>query len=170
MLKKKLEQQINDIRDPLLFMAYQSEGHAINRHVLTNDELRRALWIKPKPKDKDDIVMVTRFQSKEKALEIIANTLLKNSDVIEKWLLSDNEGDLAVSATYRDATGDGLVKNTDWTKVIPVHSAMVVIRKNFTVIGRSFVVVTAYPLRSFDDIDAIYEAIDDYVNKKISKK
>ena len=166
MLKKKLEEQINDIRDPLLFLAYQSEGHAIDRHVLSDDELRRALWVKPKPKDIDDIVMVTRFHSKEKALEIIANTLLNNIDAIEKWLRSDSEDDLAVSHIYSEQTGDGLVKNTDWTKTIPVHAAMVVIRKNFKLVGRSFVVVTSYPLRSFDDVDAIYEAIDEFINKK----
>ena len=166
MLKKKIQQQINDIRDPLLFMAYQNEGHALDRHILDDEALRKALWVKPRPKDADDIVMVTRFQSKEQALGIIADTLQENIDAIEEWLLSNSEEDLAVSAIYNEPTGDGLVKNTDWTKTIPVHAAMVILRKNFKMIGRNFVIVTAYPLRSFDDVDAIYEAIDDFVSKK----
>ena len=166
MLKNKIQQQINDIRDPLLFMAYQSEGHAIDRHVLTDDELRRALWVKPRPQSIDDIVMVTRFTSKEKALEIIADTLQQNANAIEEWLLSHSEEDLAVNAIFEDETGDGLVKNTNWAQTIPVHSARVIIRKNFKMIGRNFVVVTAYPLRSFDDVDVIYDAIDAFISKK----
>ena len=166
LLKNKVEQQIRDIRDPILFLAYQSEGHAIDRHVLNDDQLRRALWVKPRPKDNDDIVMVTRFQSKEKALEIIADTLQANVDEIVNWLSCDSEQDLAVMATYAEPTGDGLVKNTDWTKPIPVHAAMVVLRKNFRLVSRSFVIVTAYPLRSFNDVDAIYDAIDAFISKK----
>lgn len=170
MLKEKIQEQINDIKDPLLFMAYQSEGHAIERHVLSDDELRRALWVKPRPKDIDDVVMVTRFQSKEKALQIIANTLQNNIDAIEKWLLSDTEKELTTSFVFDEPTGDGLVKNSDWTKPIPVHSVKVIIRKNFKLIGRSFVIVTAYPARSQSDVDTIYDAIDEFIAKKrISK-
>lgn len=166
MLRKKIQQQINDIRDELLFFAYQNEGHAIEKHVLSDDELRRALWVKPRPKYDDDIVMVTRFSSKSRALNIIADTLQENIDAIEKWLLTDSEADLAVTATFEDATGDGLAKNTNWTKTIPVHAAMVVLRKNFALISRSFIVVTAYPIRNFDDNDIIYEAIDEFISKK----
>lgn len=167
MLKQKIQQQINDIRDDVMFDAYHKyDGHAIDRHVMNNDELRKALWAKPRPVNIDDIVMVTRFESKAKALEIIAETLQMNIDSIEKWLLSNSEEDLVATATYEEATGDGYAKNTDWSKTIPVHSVRVVIRKNFKLISRSFVIVTAYPTRSFDDVDAIYDAIDDFISRK----
>ena len=166
MLIEKIKQQINDLRDPMLFMAYHHEGHAIERHILSDDELRRSLWVKPRPNSVDDIVMVTRFQSKEKALEIIAETLDANVNEIAKWLLCDSKEDFEATAVFNESTGDGLAKNTDWTNTIPVHGARVILRKNFKIIGRSFVVVTAYPFGAVDDIDSIYAAIDDFVSKK----
>ena len=166
MLKMKIKQQIEDIRDPLLFQAYQSEGHAIEHHVLSDDELRRALWVRPMPKNIDDIDMVTRFKDKEHALNLIAETLLQNIDLIEKWLLTDTDNAYEATAAFEEATGDGLAKNTDWSKPIPVHGVRVILVKNSQIIGRSFVVVTAYPQRTFEDIDAIYDAIDDYISRK----
>lgn len=166
MLRRKIEQQIEDIRNPLLFLAYQCEGHAIDRHVLDDRQLLRAIYAKRKPQDVDDIVMVTRFKSKESALNLIADTLLHNIDAIEKWLLSSSENAYEATCTYTEATGDGLAKNTDWSKPIPVHGVRVVILKNFRLISRSFIVVTAYPQGTCDDIDAIYERIDDYISKK----
>ena len=166
MLKQRLKEQINDIRDPLLYLAYQSEGHAIERHVLNDDELRRALWVRPMPKNIDEIDMVTRFRDKEQALNLIADTLLQNIDTIEKWLLTDTEDAYEATASFADPTGDGLAKRTDWSKTIPVHGVRVILAKNFQIVGRSFVVVTAYPQRTFEDIDAIYDAIDDYLAKK----
>lgn len=164
--KKKIKEQIESIRDPLLFTAFQFEGHAIEEHVLSDDKLRWKLWKKKAPVDNDDIVMVTRFFSKESALNLIANALLKNLDEIVKWLLSDTNRVFVATATFEEPTGDGLTKNTDWTKTIPVHDVRVIIKKDFRIISRSFSIITAYPQRSFEDVDVIYEAIDEYTSRK----
>lgn len=166
MLRKKLEQQINDIRDPLLFKVIQHEGHALDRHLMSDEKLKRALWAMRKPKDCDDIVMETRFFSESQALNAIADSLQQNIDIIEKWLLSECFGRLEVTGNFTEATGDGLVKNTDWSKPILVHAVRVILEKNSCSVLRSFIVVTAYPIRCFDDNDAIYEAIDDFISKK----
>ena len=166
MLKEKILSQISDIRDPLLFTAIQIEGHALDKHLLSDDALRRALCHKEKPKYFDDIVKVTRFSSKEDALNLIADTLTRVVSDIEKWLLSDLESDLVIKEIFERETGDGLVKNTDWSQTIPMHAVTVVLRKNFRKIGRSFVVVTAYPSATLDDNDAIYDAMDAYAAQK----
>ena len=166
MLKKKILDQIEDIRDPMLFAALQIEGHALDRHLLSDDALRRALYLKKRPADFYDIVKVTRFSDKNTALNLIANTLTKSVSEIEKWLLSDIENDLTVQEYFLEETGDGLVKNTDWSQTIPMHAVTVVLRKNFRKIGRSFVVVTAYPSPTLDDNDIIFDALEAYAAKK----
>ena len=165
-VKRKIQEQIEMIKNPILYYAFQWEGHAIERHVLTDTQLFRALWTKPKPKYADDIVKVTRFVDKESALHFIADTLSKNIDNIAKWLLSDIRKDLVVTATFDEVTGDALVKNTNWQKTIPMHSTLVVLRKNYKVLSRSFVIVTAYPDSTLEDVDVIYDAMDEYISKK----
>lgn len=166
MLKEKILSQIEDVKNKTLFDALHCKGHALDKHILTDEELRQALWMKPRPVDVDDIVMVTRFCNEEIAREAIAIALQKNIKEIEKWLLSSAEADYVATATFEDAIGDGLAKNADWNKTIPIHGIRVVIRKDFSCICNSFVVVTAYPCRTLDDVDVIYEAIDDFLAKK----
>lgn len=136
------------------------------KHILTDDEMRKALWEKPRPVDIDDIVMVTRFLSEDNAIQLIADTLSANISDIESWLLSDTDKDYVAYATFDHITGDGLVKNTDWTKPIPVHGVHVIIRKDFKDIYKSFNIVTAYPIRTMYDVDDIYDAIEEYINRK----
>ena len=128
-----------------------------------------ALWKKAKPKYDDDIVQVLRFKSKELAISFIVKTLSQNVDEIVNWQLSDIQQDLVVTASYNEATGDTLVKNTDWTKPIPMHKVLVVLRKNFRVLSRSFVIVTAYPDSTMEDVDVIYDALDAYAAQKAQK-
>ena len=166
MLKAKIVEQIEDIRNPMLFAALQVEGHALDRHLLSDNALRQALRLKGKPKYLDDIIKVTRFFDEGDALNLIADTLTTAISDIERWLLSDIEDDLTIKECFERATGDGLVKNTDWSQTISMHAVTVVLRKNFRKIGRSFVVVTAYPSASLDDNDVIYDAMDAYATQK----
>lgn len=166
MLKEKIRSQINDIRDKTLFNALHFKGHALHRHILSNEELQCALNRKRHPIDIDDIVMVTRFFNEDHAIQLIADTLQNNSNEIEKWLLSDTECDYVAYAFFDDATGEGLAKNTGIDNIIQVHGTCVVIRKDFSSICKSFVIVTAYPTRTPDDVDVIYEAIDEYISRK----
>ena len=166
MLKEKIISQINDIRDKTLFSAFHYKGHALHKHILSDEDLLKALWEKPRPIDVDDIVMVTRFFDEDNAIKLIADTLLQNVNEIEKWLLTDSDCDYAAYAFFDFATGDGLAKNTDWNNTIQVHGMCVVIRKDFSSVCKSFGVVTAYPTRTPDDVDGIYELIDEYIGRK----
>lgn len=166
MLKSKIVSQIEDIRDSVLFGVLHCKGHALFKHVLSFEELQNALRWKRRAQDVDDIVMVTRFFDEDSARNLIADTLLLNIEGIEKWLLSSIDNDYVATATFDSPTGDGLAKNTDFTKTIPVHGVTVVLRKDFSFVGQSFFVVTAYPMRTLDDVDVIYEVIDEYIARK----
>ena len=166
MLKEKINSQIKDIRNIVLFKALHYKGHALEKHVLTDEQLFGVLAKKRRPIDPDDIIMVTRFNDAETAVNLIADTLLKNINEIEHWLLTDTDCDYVAYAFFDFATGDGLAKNTDCSHTIPVHGMCVVVRKDYSCICNSFVVVTAYPVSSPDDTDIVYECIDEYISRK----
>lgn len=162
--------QISEVRDPILFKAFHQEhsrdgGHALDRHLLSQQELVKALRKRRKP-NFDEILKVTRFFDEISALNFIADALEHNLSDIEKWLLSSIESDLVIHQAFKRPVGDGIAKNMDWTKPIPMHSLTVVLRKNSRLVGRSFVVVTAYPDATMDDNDVIYDAIDEYLAGK----
>lgn len=165
-LKTTLLEEIDDIRDSTLFKALYFKGHALTKHVLTDEQLRQAIKMAPRPYNEDDIVMVTRFFDEESARRLIADALEKSIEEVEKWILSDTDRDYVAMVTFNEPTGDGLVKHTDWTKPIPVHGVCVVIRKDSSNICNHFGIVTAYPIRVFEDVDTIYDAIDEYISKK----
>ena len=165
LLNEKIKGQIEDIRNPMLFKAFQSEGHALERHLLTQQELVWALWKRRAP-NFDEILKVTRFFDEESALNFIADALEHNFSTIEKWMMSDIESDLIIHQAFKKPVGDGIAKNTDWTKPIPMHSLTIVLRKNFKIMSRCFVVVTAYPDATMDDNDIIYDAMDAYLAGK----
>lgn len=169
-LKTTLLEEIEDIRDRTMFNAFYFKGHALKRHILTDEQLRQAIWDAPRPYDECDIVMVTRFFDETIARNLIADTLTQNIDEIEKWIISDSDENYAAIATFDKPTGDGLVKNTDWSKPIQVHGVCVVVRKDSSNICNHFGILTAYPIRVMEDVDEIYEAIDKYIEKKSVKE
>jgi hypothetical protein len=166
MLKEKIREAIIEIRDPMLFKALHWKGHMCERHILTNEEMRETIKRRTALPDEDDILMVTRFNNLEEALELTAQTLENNIDNIVEWIKSDIEDTMVFTTTFSDPTGDGLVKNADWTNFIPVHGVNVVLTRKSCMIGQPFVITTSYPVRVFEDIDNIYDAIDEYAERK----
>ena len=169
MLKKKIREQISDIRNPILFKALHWKGHMHERHLLTNEEMREVIKRRAPLENEDDIVMVTRFNSFEEALELTAQTLEENVEKIAEWLMDDCSEIMEFTSRFPYPTGDGLIKNADWTNFVPVHGVNVVLCKGSCIPGQSFVVTTSYPIRTFEDIDNIYDAIDDYTEKRNSR-
>lgn len=161
-MKNRIMQEIEDIRDPILFNALHWRGHALQRHLLSNEEMRERIKERPPVKEDDEIIMITRFFALKEALDLTAKTLEENIEKITEWVNADCENELQVISSFSFITGDGLVKNADWNRFLPVHGVCVVLNRRYDAFGRSFVIKTSYPIRVHEDIDDICDAIDEW--------
>lgn len=167
MYTKRILQQINDLKDPVLFSALHWRGHALRNHILTDEEMREAIRNKKSSRSScGDIVMISRFFNEAEASELIIRVLENSLNALESWLLSDCDDYGVFEMSFDFPTGDGLVFNTNWKNFFTLHGVCVVLSKKRTMPGQSFIVKTAYPICSFEDVDPIYDAIDDFVSKR----
>ncbi len=161
-----LEREIQEITDEKIFFAiHEAYGHCLAEHILTDKELSNKLYDMPKPKSYDDIVMATRFYSKESALNFIQSGMLREIDKVKQWRAKLMYPFLELSVTFKEPVGEGIIKNADHKKKVPVHGLRIILIVGDKM-GRAFYIKTAYPIRVFEDIDNIYDAIDEWQEKK----
>lgn len=160
-----IEREIEEILDENLFLTYhEHKGHCLTEHLLSDKDLRQKLWNMPKPADENDIVMATRFYSREQALKAIYEALSAHVDEIREWRKNLLYPYLEISHTDTKPTGEGICKNTD-KNLIAVHGTRVILIANDNE-GRAFYIRTAYPVRTYDDVDVIYDAMDEWQERK----
>lgn len=166
MVKEKIEEFIKEILDKERFnICHELYGHCLAEHLLELPELQTKLWDMPKATDRNPIVAATRFFSEECARSMICETLLENIDDIVQWRKNLYTNILTIEKEFENLTGEGIIKNADWNRLIPMHKLIIVLA-NGDSIGQPFYIKTAYPSRSFDDNDACYDAIDEFQAKK----
>lgn len=160
-----IEREIEEILDKDLFLAYhEAKGHCLTEHCIDTKTLKQRLWDMPKPKFSDDIVAATRFFDENSALIAIHDTLINHISDIIKWRKMLDYPYLEITHEFTTPIGEGLCKNTD-KSLIPMHCIRVILINNDKN-GRAFYIKTAYPTYSMDDIDIIYEKMDDFENKR----
>ena len=150
-------------------ICHELHGHCLTEHILDLKDLQTKLWNMPKPTADEPIVAASRFLSKEIALKTISETLLKNVDEIINWRKKLLLPELVVIADFEEAIGDAIVKDADRGKPIPMHRCRIVLY-NGDLFGQPFYIKTAYPSRTPDDIDACYDAMEEWEEKKKNKQ
>lgn len=150
-------------------ICHELHGHCLTEHILDLKDLQTKLWNMPKPTADEPIVAALRFLSKEIALKTISETLLKNVDEIINWRKKLLLPELVVIADFEEAIGDAIVKDADRGKPIPMHRCRIVLY-NGDRFGQPFYIKTAYPSRTPDDIDACYDAMEEWEEKKKNKQ
>jgi len=161
-----IKKEIQEITNKEIFMAtHESFGHCLTEHLLNDKELRDKLYMMPRPRDEFDIVMATRFFSEEDALAKIQEGLEKSYKKIVNWRKDLMNPYLELQITFETPVGEGIVKNASFNKMLKVHGLRIILIAGDK-LGRSFYIKTAYPMRSINDIDEIYEAIDEWQMKK----
>lgn len=160
-----ITKEIEEILDPLIFNAsHELKGHCLFEHVISDRDLRLKLKYMKKAQY-GEIVIASRFFSKEQARKAIYTLLKKNENAIIAWRKELNEPYLEIEGNFKEAVGEGIAKNTDFSNLFSLHRLRIVLVKGDS-IGRAFYIKTAYPTNSISDNDAIYDAMDDWTDKK----
>ena len=164
-----IEKEIQEILDPLIFNAsHELKGHCLFEHVISDrDLLLKLKWMRKA--QGNEIVLASRFFSAEQARKAIYMLLNKNKMAIEQWRKTLDVPYLEIQGNFREAVGEGIAKNTDFSNKIPLHRLRVVLVKGDS-IGRASYIKTAYPTNSITDNDVIYEAMDDWKKKETKLK
>ena len=163
-LKKKLIDEIDDVKTPELFLAYHAKwnSHLISRHmcVSINDLKQRLSRI---PFKADEIVSMSRFYSE--SISEVANfiyiCLRENGRALYLWLEGGRKSLLELDYDFSEPIGDCLVKGTDWRYPIPNSRIRVLVgypENN----DRLFKVINAYPELNNAEVDLAWDAIDAY--------
>lgn len=164
-----IAREIDEILDPIIFDAsHELKGHCLFEHVISDRDLKLKLKYMRKAQY-GEIVIASRFFSKEQARKVIYMLLKKNESAIITWRKELDEPYLEIEGNFREAIEEGIAKNTDFNNLFPLHRLRVVLVKGDS-IGRAFYIKTAYPVNSISDNEAIYNAMDNWAEKKKSKK
>lgn len=161
-----VDNEIKMITDEEDFICvHEAMGHCLTGHLLNDRELRQKLYGMPKPRDLDEIIMATRFFSKEQALHDIRQALAENREQIISWRKHLDNPFCEIQCTFSKETGEGICKNTDFQERIPVHGIRVILIRGDS-LGRAFYIKTAYPNCTFEDVDVVYDAIGRWQEKR----
>ena len=171
MTKEKLEKFIKEsVLDETQFqICHELRGHCITKHIVDINVLQERVWNMPRPTVDEPIKVATRFLSEESARQLIYETLIENVKDIANWRSKLYTKDYEITKEFDIVTGEGIVKGADKNQLIPMHAVRIIIC-NGDYFGQPFYIKTAYPFRSFDDIDACYDAIDEFQARKMKNK
>ena len=112
-----ITQEIEEILDPVIFDAsHELKGHCLFEHVISDRDLRLKLKYMRRAQY-GEIVIASRFFSKEQARKVIYMLLKKNESAIITWRKELDEPYLEIEGNFREAIGEGITKNTDFNNL-----------------------------------------------------
>lgn len=156
----QLSREIGDILVPELFLAYHENcgGHALSRHVgVSAQDLRNRI---SENLHLGDFTRYSRFfGTREEVLPLIHRCLTVNLPTVSKWL--GNDKPLELLCDFPAPIGDALVRGASWHQTLAT-SRIVVVLVPAVIEGRLFRVITAYPDFDMDEVDAAWDAIDEW--------
>nr|WP_303181814.1 RNase A-like domain-containing protein [Lachnoclostridium phocaeense] len=160
----QLMREIEDVAIPELLLAYHGERqHMLTRHMdVSLIELRNRL--RHIHVEKDEIMKASRFLSNSLAevCTYVHTCLLQNQAKVEKWMRTGRLGKLDISCTFDHPVGECIALNTNWKDTFQ-ESQLVVVLGESDIPGRIFQILTAYPEATPDEIDLIYDAMDQWL-------
>lgn len=165
-LNGQFYRELDEILEKELFHAYNS-SHMEERHIFINDnEMRHRL--KKMDSVDGDICMVSKFDcNTEQILPVIHSCISKNLKELQKW--NPNREFLLLHLDQPEPIGHGFVKGTDLRNSFFMSRIRVILAES-DIKGRLFSVITAYPVPNLDEIDDIWDNIDQFNEFRRLKK
>ncbi|MCQ4774960.1 hypothetical protein NE634_14675 [Lacrimispora saccharolytica] len=164
-ITKQLQQEIEEIRDKVLFYTYHS-SNLDEQHILVDtNALRQKLRMLPVYGD--EICMYSHFFGcADDVLPLIQTCVQQNLQYLEKWNPSNTA--LVLHSNFPKPIGTGIVKGTDWDTLFPMSRIRVILEKS-KISGRTFRIATAYPVPNMEEMDAIWDAMDAFSAQQVKK-
>lgn len=165
MRNSQLLREIEEVEVLELLLAYHGErqtSHMFTRHMhVSLSELKNRL--KHIHVDQDEIVKASRFLSNDlsEIASLLHTCLDKNYSRIEKWNRSGRIGKLDISYIFPSPIGECIAMNTNWKHTFK-ESELVIVLGESNLSGRIFQILTAYPEATPEEVDLIYDAIDEW--------
>lgn len=159
-LNKKLMTEISEILVSELFKSNHNYEHILERHVaISDDGLERRL--KKLDNSVNELKIMSRFLDEKTMINSIYACLLNNIEDIAKWIIEEKENGFFKEFIYDFpyVIGEGMVKGIKDKILIKMRRICIILKEGYN--GNMFSVQTAYPEISFDDIDEVWDMIEE---------
>ena len=166
-MRKSTINWYNTISTHGLFKFYNSNSHLFSRHManISDEELKARL--RKIQNVSDDLIPYSRFYgSEDEVIGLVLECIGENLEEIDAFFNDNAKAELEIIKDYNHSVGEGYVKNTSWDEKFQMNRVLVVLVKTES-INNPFAIKTAYPAFATDQVDAIWEAIDEWIASRV---
>ncbi len=165
-ITKQLQQEIEEIRDKALFYTYHSSSLSEQHIFVDSNALRQKLRLLPNY-NSNEMCMYSRFYGHtDDVLPLIQTCVQENLQYLEKW--NPRNTALVLHTDFPEPIGTGIVKDTDWNTLFSMSRIRVILGKS-KISERTFRIVTAYPVPNIEEMNEIWDAMDDFSIQQVKK-
>ena len=164
-ITKQLQQEIEEIQDKVLFSIHHSSNLSEQHIFADTNALRQNLRLLPVYGD--EMCMFSHFfGGSDDVLPLIQTCVQRNLQYLEKW--NPRNTALVLHTDFPEPIGTGIVKDTDWNTLFSMSRIRVILGKS-KISERTFRIVTAYPVPNIEEMNEIWDAMDDFSIQQVKK-
>lgn len=161
-MKKSTLKWFESISTPDFFKCNNQYSHLFDRHLSTVTDIYLKTRLKYAEDEEGNIVSRTRFKDGEtKIIERIIECIKENLEEIDKFANTNSDGKLNLVKDYTEPIGEGFVKNANPDTLFQTSRLEVVMIKTEKY-DIPFKIITAFPTFSIDEVDDVWDAIDEW--------
>lgn len=166
--KRKLRRWLNSINTANGFRKENRHTHIYSRHIGISD-MQMQDRLRHIPFQRDEIIASSRFYNECTAIMATCACLWLHENELLEYLANDRQEMLHISRDFKCTIGESFVKETNWEQIFPMSRVIVVVAKTEDK-HNPLKIITAYPIFTMDEVDTVWDAIDDWLAKKRVKK
>ena len=166
--KKRLRCWLNSINTANGFRKENRRTHIYSRHIDISD-MQMKDRLRHIPFQRDEIIASSRFHDECAAIMATCACLRLHENELLEYLASDRQEMFHMSRDFKYTIGESFVKETNWEQMFPMSRVIVVVAKTEDK-QNPLKIITAYPIFTMDEVDGVWDAIDDWLKKREKKQ